>query len=187
MFWNKDLPRRIYTDGSSRRAVVTVIAGGLDGAAPLPPPPHSWAANPDADLAIWSIAMEKGAVWTAPAARKSDTARTLHLFSGAGVKVEGRTIAGNAAIRVQSDRPVLIEAVNGPIEILLLQGRPIGEPIAQYGPFVMNTEAELQQAFNDYRRTQFGGWPWPQDAPVHGRNEGRFARHADGRIERVTS
>jgi hypothetical protein len=65
----------------------------------------------------------------------------------------------------------------------MLQGRPIAEPVAQYGPFVMNTRAELEQAFDDYRRTQFGGWPWPVDAPVHGRDAGRFARHADGRIE----
>jgi hypothetical protein len=75
--------------------------------------------------------------------------------------------------------------VNGPVEILLLQGRPIGEPVAQYGPFVMNTRAELEQAFADYRRTLFGGWPWPENAPVHGRDAGRFAKHADGRVERV--
>ena len=62
--------------------------------------------------------------------------------------------------------------------------RPIGEPVAQYGPFVMNTEAEIQQAFADYRRTGFGGWPWDRPDPVHGSDAARFAQHADGRIER---
>jgi quercetin 2,3-dioxygenase len=186
MFWDQDIPRHRVTDAAGRATTVTVIAGALEGVAPLPPPPHSWAADPNADVAIWSIAMEDGAVWTVPPARGAETARALHLFSGAGVKVGDRTMTGSAAIRVHADQPVTIEAVKGPAEILLLQGRPIGEPVAQYGPFVMNTQAELQQAFNDYRRTQFGGWPWPENAPVHGRDEGRFARHADGRVERVT-
>jgi len=70
-------------------------------------------------------------------------------------------------------------------EVLLLQGRPIGEQVAQYGPFVMNTKAEVQRAIQDYQRTQFGGWPWPADDPVHVRGEGRFAKHADGRVERI--
>jgi len=50
---------------------------------------------------------------------------------------------------------------------------------------VMNTRAEIRQAMADYQRTQFGGWPWPSDAPVHARDAGRFARHADGKIERA--
>ena len=74
---------------------------------------------------------------------------------------------------------------NGPdeSEILLLQGRPIGEPVVQHGPFVMNTRQEILQAFADFQETQFGGWPWPSDGPVHPRDEGRFAIHADGRRE----
>jgi hypothetical protein len=48
---------------------------------------------------------------------------------------------------------------------------------------VMNTEQELKQAYEDYRRTEFGGWPWPDKAPVHGSKRERFARHADGRTE----
>ena len=51
----------------------------------------------------------------------------------------------------------------------------IGEPVAQHGPFVMNTQQEIQQAFADYRRTEFGGWPWPEDAMVFPREKGRFS------------
>jgi len=136
-------------------------------------------------VAIWSIAMEAGAEWMMPAAGHAGTLRTLHLFAGAGLRVAGRLVPGPSAIQVRADQPVTIEATDGPADILLLQGRPIGEPVAAHGPFVMNTRAELQQAFADYQRTQFGGWPWPVDAPVHARDEGRFARHADGRVERA--
>ena len=180
MLWDKDIPRRTFPG-----VEVTVIAGALDGVRPLAPPPDSWAASDDADVAIWSIAMQPGATWVVPPARDERSNRALHVFSGKGIKVGDRTIDGPSMIRVQPDRPVPLEAVNGPVEILLLQGRPIGEPVAQYGPFVMNTRAELEQAFADYRQTLFGGWPWPENAPVHGRDAGRFAKHADGRVEKV--
>ena len=66
---------------------------------------------------------------------------------------------------------------------LLLSGEPINEPIVGYGPFVMNTRSEIEQAFEDYRRTEFGGWPWQGPDPVHARDKGRFALHADGKLE----
>ncbi|MEO8259472.1 MAG: pirin family protein [Acidobacteriota bacterium] len=191
MFWDRDIPRKRFgnpADGgppAGPGTEVTLIAGALDGLQPLPPPPHSWAARADADVAIWPIAMETGAVWVVPPAGHAGTLRTLHLFAGAGIRVGGRLVPGPAAIQVRPDQPLTIEAADGPVDILLLQGRPIGEPVAAHGPFVMNTRAELEQAFADFRRTRFGGWPWPVDAPVHEREAGRFARHADGRIERA--
>ena len=44
----------------------------------------------------------------------------------------------------------------GALEVLLIAGVPLNEPIARYGPFVMNTEAEIHQAFEDYRRGRMG-------------------------------
>jgi hypothetical protein len=184
MLWDKDIPR-VREVSPAGAAVITVIAGALNGVAPLPPPPDSWAADPHAELAIWSIALDAGATWTPPTAKNAGTVRTLHLFKGAGLRVGDHMVTGPSAIRVRADLPVTIEATNGAVEILLLQGRPIGEPVAQHGPFVMNSNAELQQAFDDYRRTQFGGWPFSENAPVFPRDAGRFAKHADGRIERA--
>ena len=185
MFWDKDIPRIRMTDAGGRSVEITVIAGALDDVRPLAPPPHSWAASEEADVSIWSIALEPGARWTIPPARDASTRRALHFCAGSRLRVAGRAVPGPSAVRVHADQPVTIEATEGSAEILLLQGRPIGEPVAQHGPFVMNTRAELEQAFDDYRRTQFGGWPWPAHAPVHARDEGRFARHADGRVERA--
>lgn len=70
---------------------------------------------------------------------------------------------------------------------MILQGRPIGEPVVQHGPFVMNTKEEIQQTFADYQRTQFGGWPWKTYEQVHDRNKGRFAKYADGTEEKPTT
>jgi hypothetical protein len=183
MFWNDQIPRQRFTDANGKHVDVTVIAGALGDVQPLAPPPHSWGADPDADLAIWSIVMGDGARWTVPPATGTGTVRTLHQFAGTGLTVAGQDIPGPAAVQVRAAEAVTVEANRGPIEILLLQGRPIGEPVAQYGPFVMNTRAELEQAFADYRRTQFGGWPFADNAPVHPREQGRFAKHADGRVE----
>jgi quercetin 2,3-dioxygenase len=183
MFWDKDVPRHRVADAAGRRAEVTVIAGALEGLAPPKPPPDSWAADAHADVAIWSIVLEAGASWTLPPARDAGVTRTLYFFAGRKLEIAGRVVAQAVAIDVAGDQPVPLRAVDGPVELLLLQGRPIAEPVAQYGPFVMNTRAELEQAFADYRRTQFGGWPFPENEPVHPRSRGRFARHADGRIE----
>ena len=97
--------------------------------------------------------------------------------------VDGERLdAGNGAV-LDPTRPLELVAGDEGVECMVLQGRPIGEPVAQYGPFVMNTHAEIQQAFEDYRRTQFGGWPWGSDDPNHGPTARRFANHADGRVE----
>ena len=89
MFWDQDIPRRRYPG-----VEVTVIAGALEGAEPLTPPPHSWAASDEADVAIWSIAMDAGATWVVPPARDARSNRALHVFSGKGIKVGDRTIDG---------------------------------------------------------------------------------------------
>ncbi len=134
MLWDHGIPR-IHDGGTE----VTVIAGRLGASAPLAPPPNSWAARSEADVAIWSIRMQPHATWTLPATLAT-TNRTLYLFRGAAT-VAGRALVGKLAVRLRGDADVAIAAGDGETELLLLQGKPIGEPVVAHGPFVMTTRA----------------------------------------------
>jgi redox-sensitive bicupin YhaK (pirin superfamily) len=184
MLWREGIPTRKEVDADGKTTEVTIIAGQLADTRAPAPPPKSWAADPSSDIAIWTIKMEPGARWTLPPAAKGSN-RTLYYFRGSRLTVGGRALSGRVGVALKPD--VAVELHNGdePAELLLLQGRPIGEPVVQHGPFVMNTHAEIQQAFADYRRTRFGGWPWTSDGPAHPHGEGRFALHADGRKEHL--
>uniref|UniRef100_UPI002FCC193D pirin-like C-terminal cupin domain-containing protein n=1 Tax=Ramlibacter sp. TaxID=1917967 RepID=UPI002FCC193D len=141
------------------------------------------AAQAEADVAIWTLRMEPGAGFQLPPAALAGTQRTLYFFKGDRASVGGRAVQGPVAIKLQANVEVAIAAGDTTCEFLLLQGRPIAEPVAQYGPFVMNTPQEIQQAMQDYRRTQFGGWQFADQAPVHGSEPKRFAKYPDGREE----
>jgi hypothetical protein len=182
MLWSDAIPRHHVLDAEGRAIEITVIAGPLEGLRPPPSPPNSWASRPDADVAIWHIGCEAGATWTIPPTTHDDTVRTLYVFEGS-LHIGPHDLRASTGAVLRSDQPVDLTAGPEGAEALVLQGRPIGEPVAQYGPFVMNTRAEIEQAFVDYRATGFGGWPWPTDDPVHPRDADRFAIHADGRRE----
>ncbi len=190
MFWAEDIPHHSIADAHGRVIEITCIAGRLqdvrDGT-PLPPPPQSWASDPTADVAIWTIKMAPDAHWVLPAAANPASRRNLYFFNGARVTVGGQAISEHAALELRATQPV--ELLNGPetSEFLLLQGRPINETVVQSGPFVMNSQQEIEQAFADYSRTRFGGWPWPDPAPVHGRERSRFAKYADGQTQTKTA
>jgi redox-sensitive bicupin YhaK (pirin superfamily) len=181
MLWNDQIPRHLARDDRGRTTEIAVIAGALGDVAPPPSPPKSWAAAPEHGVAMWTIKMAPDARWSLPAAA-ADLNRSLFLFSGE-LAAADRAIAPDHRIDLASDADVALVAGRTETELLLLQGRPIAEAVVQQGPFVMNTRAEIQQAFADYRATRFGGWPWPSSDPVHA-HEPRFARHADGRLER---
>jgi redox-sensitive bicupin YhaK (pirin superfamily) len=183
MLWSDAIPRAVLRDEAGRATEVAVVAGRLGDARAPAPPPASWASQPESDVAIWTLRLDPGACFALPAAQPG-TNRTLYYFRGDALRADGRGIPAAHCASLRGDASVALE--NGPAEseLLLLQGRPIGEPVVQYGPFVMNSREEIRATILEYQRTQFGGWPWESDDPVHGRDPARFARHADGREER---
>ena len=188
MLWNEDIPRLRSVDPNGNAAEVTVIAGQIAGLTPPAPNPHSWASEVDSDVAIWHIRLAPGASWTLPAATNPESVRSLYAFDGTDVELrhlapstqqDHEALAAQHGAVIRCDVAVTLTSFGG-TELLVLQGRPIGEPVAQYGPFVMNDRNGLEQAFRDYQATQFGGWPWPTDDPVHGAEPARFARQPEG-------
>ncbi len=184
MLWDHTIPRHVTRDAEGKATEVTIVAGQLGDVKAPAPPPKSWAARPEADVAIWTIKLAPHAEWTLPSANVG-TNRTLYFFRGTSLRIADHDLTAHAGVSLRPDASVVLHNGAEESELVLLQGRPIGEPVAQHGPFVMNTPLEIQQAFTDYRKTQFGGWPWPSDGPVHAREATRFAKHSDGRIEQA--
>lgn len=182
MLWADAIPRHTLRDASGRATEVVTIAGALQATAVAKPPPESWAAG-DNDVAIWTIKMSPNATWTMPPAR-AGTNRWLYFFAGASLSIDGRAIPPSHVAELRPDATCVLSNGASECEALLLQGAPIGEPVVKHGPFVMNTKAEIHQAIRDYQTTQFGGWSWSSPEPVHARDAGRFAQHADGRIDK---
>ncbi len=123
--------------------------------------------------------MEAEATWKLPPASKGIN-RTLYFFEGDKVIINQTAVHPGHGIELEPHLSVQLS--NGASEgrFLLLQGKPIQEPVVNYGPFVMNTEEEIRQTYQDYQESQFGGWPWPRPDMVHPADKGRFALHSDG-------
>lgn len=183
MLWQEEIPVIGEKDDHGHGVTIRLIAGRYGSFAAPPPNPDSWAADAQNHVGIFLIELEENAVLTMPAGSQT-LGRMLYLYSGQGVMVEDTHLVGKSYARVAGDQAVRLMGGEGGSKVLVLEGEPINEPVVAYGPFVMNTREEIAKAYADYEQTAFGGWPWPDDAPVQPKAAGRFARYADGKEER---
>lgn len=177
MLWHEDIP--VVQEAQAR---IKVIAGNYKGVKGPDPAPNSWAAVEENDVAIWNIHANASSEITLPAATQNVT-RTLYFYEGDSLYFGDKKVNKGFGITLNSSEETVFKVGHETAHLLLLQGKPIAEPVAKYGPFVMNTEAEIQQAMEEYRLTQFGGWPWPYPDNVHDKEKGRFALYPDGKTE----
>lgn len=177
MLWSEDIPILTTDD-----AKVTVIAGDFESTNALEPTPDSWASDPSNGVAVWQISIKPGGSLRLPLADPAVN-RSIYFYKGKTLKINDEEIQSQHGVDLDAAEQVVLSNGDEEANILVLQGKPIGEPVVQQGPFVMNSQEEIYETIMEYQRTQFGGWPWPKNEFAHPRDKGRFALHANGEEE----
>lgn len=182
MLWGDQIPPYSTVDANGNKTKIEVIAGQIEESVAPTPPPNSWANDKTNEVAIWNVEMDAHAEWMLPTASEGVN-RTVYFFKGDELMVADQTLKVLHSAQVNPTEEVLLKSGNEKAYLLILQGQPINEPVVQHGPFVMNSQEEIRQAFNDFQKTKFGGWPWPAYDHVHPKEQKRIAKHGDGTVE----
>lgn len=182
MLWNEEIPIVEEQDANGNITRIKLVAGDYGAIKALPPAPNSWAADKENNVAIWLIFMEPDASFFLRPTIPGST-RMVYFYEGDTLRIDDEIISSNHYAELVANAEISFANGKKGGKFLLLEGKPINEPMASYGPFVMNTEKEIQETLREYRETQFGGWPWTNGGPVHPRESGRFARYGDGTME----
>jgi quercetin 2,3-dioxygenase len=143
-------------------ALIRVIAGDLDG--------HAGPGVTHTPITLVHATVSPGASLTLP--WRADFNALAYVLAGKGtVAGKGRPVeTGQLAVFGDGDSVTVAADARQSLDVLLLGGQPIREPVAAYGPFVMNTRAELIQAFEDFQAGRLGSIP-AVHADVHGEAE----------------
>ena len=106
--------------------------------------------------------------------------RNLYLYDGEELIYDDGSLTKNEGLQLKaSERVTLTNLSKKEAYLIFMQGKPINEPVAKYGPFVMNESHEIESVIAKYRITEFGGWPWPKAEMTHGSEPIRFATYPD--------
>jgi hypothetical protein len=141
------IPVERTDDGAEVRVMVGRTAGGTTG-------PVS---QPLTDPLYLDVALPPGVAWSEPIAAGHNA--FVFVFAGEALlpglrHEEARVPRDHLAVLARGDRAAVRAGVKG-TRFLLVSGRPLNEPVARGGPFVMNTQAEVRQAFEDYSAGRF--------------------------------
>lgn len=180
MMWREQIPHVFSADNEGRKSDIRVISGHFKNTEALSRPEHSWAAADQNKVNIYLITLEAYAELSIPATTASSN-RFAYFYRGNHLTIAGHEIQFKHLVELQPDQEIHLKAGGLEARILWLEGEPIGEPVAMRGPFVLNSNQELNDAFMRYRETHFGEWPWQSPAPVFKREQPRFASYEGGK------
>ena len=183
MHWKNEV-KKIKTENDV--AEITIFTGsfGSNESSTLERPENSWANTDENDVGIFYFELKKtnSKVFVPRANIANEANRYLYFIEGEAIQIGEIVIRNRHGIELDAAKDFYVKNVGDDDDalcaFLILQGRPIKEPVASHGPFVMNTEEEIRQSFADYERTEFGSWRkfWHQNDVVFPRWKKRFMR-----------
>lgn len=124
---------------------VKIIAGEVNGV--------QGSAKTHTPVSLWLVSIPAGASGTIPVPEGQSGG--VYVRSGSISLGSETATEGEFVIFAESGLGIALESASG-AELLVLAGQPINEPVAAYGPFVMNTTAEIEEAIRDYQSGRYG-------------------------------
>ena len=182
MLWREAIPVVTHVDESNKTTTIKVIAGKLGNTNAPAPTPNSWAADLNNAVSIFTVKMDPKAVWTLPKTI-AQANRSIFFYKGNTIEIDSKIITSDSCIEVRPEQDVEIKNGDSNTFLLILEGKPMREPVVQHGPFVANSPEEIREVMREYGKTQFGGWPWQETEMAHAKSRGRFALHSNGKEE----
>jgi redox-sensitive bicupin YhaK (pirin superfamily) len=132
-------------------ALLRVIAGNVDG--------HVGPGSTHTPITLLHASIAPGAQLSLPWQPTYNALAYAYAGSGTVGPQQHDVAAGQTVVFGKGDRVTITAGPKSSLEVILLGGEPIGEPMVHYGPFVMNTRDELQQALDDYHAGRLGVIP----------------------------
>ena len=181
MYWKDDIPKISDSSFGNKNLEIELVTGDYQGTLAPIAPKNSWANDKKNDVAVWIIRLDKRGEFFIPQTQ-SGANRNLYILKNSNIEIDGDIIPDHSMVALNASKKTVIKNLGEKAKLLMLQGVPINEPVVKYGPFVMNSKREIEQAFSDYHKNEFGGWEWGSSDPVHGMGKDKFAKLINGKI-----
>ncbi|MGX6977704.1 pirin family protein [Vagococcus elongatus] len=177
MYWHENIPVIKLADKNPDKNFLKVLVGSYNGVQAERPVENSYGYEEENHINVWDGKLEKGERFVIPS-YPNDVKVQFYVGDGK-FKVDDYLVDRNSLLVYTSDSEITFTAEEDS-EFMVFIGKEIKEEIYAYGPFVMNTKAEVVQAYEDFRKNQFGGWPWSSSAPTIPSDKGRFSVYDKG-------
>ena len=171
--WSEEIPV-IERDGVR----VKVLCGTFGDAVMRSPNEGSWADGNHA-VRILRLSMDPGSeIAIDPTTSKAN--RNVYMVSGGKIDVCGTELEPYMRAKVTPDMEMVISNGDEASVVWVLEGEPIDQKMASFGPVTLATVKEVRAAMDDIRKNEYQEWPFDVIDKVHAQDDGRFIRYVDG-------